>query len=780
MWCLYSQYSAKKCLVIHRVLPLRRKKLLQDTLRSNGSAIFKFFIQILKSSKTVPLLHETLKALINYVPFLPPEYIFETDLIEMLTIKFLPTEFQLRCLECMCEIVSLPIVENSNLFKANSNKKISLYYQKLHTMFCEVVKLYKNMIPSDKNISEVLRKAGSRGEEFIRLFTTFACNYLRNNIQFVESQSRKADPHVVICLDLLLQTINVKEDEILVVLTEFWTWWSTQQAEQARSNSRGFSSSVFFGSATNSKSQYFAHVCPDFAKYTVLNMVRPKEVIVVRDALQNTIESEIKQSIRLQIYKNMSTTLQKICEFDLKTALTSISNILTGNLFGNITRSQNFSNWPILNSVCWSIGSIANHVPEQDSKDFLVKSIQALLYLCEKTPEKQDKAIVAANIMYVVRKNPRFLQRYWKLLQTVIGKLFEFMLERFPGVQDMACETFEEIACKCSRAFSSDKQADAVDFLDQLIKDLPRTISYLSPKLIHQMWKGFGWILKAERNEAIANELLVKVMTVPNMVWVRSVTKFKNDAQAALNDRSLCTNLINILKTNRSLAETLKQKYILQLGKIIQELLLIYNMTAHALKQYGDKNGNNSMKHDTCLVWRNIIHSSLELLTTCVETKCLTDTRLVQNVLDIVLRCFKAVPPLARDPQVFVLSSAIVVKIKESLEPILPTMLRVIVAPTREMIDNNEEDFPDHRRNFFTFLRDLVAHCFNALTKGPSEQFDKVLKVIVWAMKHLDQKMAEIGLEALLCLLQKISISGNANKFYAHYLAFILKEVLKF
>ena len=30
---------------------------------------------------------------------------------------------------------------------------------------------------------------------------------------------------------------------------------------------------------------------------------------------------------------------------------------------------------------------------------------------------------------YVVRKNPRFLQRYWKLLQTVISKVFEFMQE---------------------------------------------------------------------------------------------------------------------------------------------------------------------------------------------------------------------------------------------------------------------------------------------------------------------------------------------------------------
>jgi hypothetical protein len=54
---------------------------------------------------------------------------------------------------------------------------------------------------------------------------------------------------------------------------------------------------------------------------------------------------------------------------------------------------------------------------------------------------------------YVVGQYPRFLRNHWKFLKTVVNKLFEFMHETHPGVQDMACETFLKICSKCKRKF---------------------------------------------------------------------------------------------------------------------------------------------------------------------------------------------------------------------------------------------------------------------------------------------------------------------------------------
>jgi exportin-1 len=83
----------------------------------------------------------------------------------------------------------------------------------------------------------------------------------------------------------------------------------------------------------------------------------------------------------------------------------------------------------------------------------LIASFLDLLGLCEQKRGKDNKAVIASNIMYVVGQYPRFLRVHWKFLKTVINKLFEFMHESHEGVQDMACDTFIKIVIKCKPHF---------------------------------------------------------------------------------------------------------------------------------------------------------------------------------------------------------------------------------------------------------------------------------------------------------------------------------------
>lgn len=82
-----------------------------------------------------------------------------------------------------------------------------------------------------------------------------------------------------------------------------------------------------------------------------------------------------------------------------------------------------------------AIGSISGSMEEQQENQFLVTVIRDLLNLCEVTRGKDNKAVIASNIMYVVGQYPRFLRAHWKFLRTVVNKLFEFMHELHPGVQ---------------------------------------------------------------------------------------------------------------------------------------------------------------------------------------------------------------------------------------------------------------------------------------------------------------------------------------------------------
>jgi len=76
-------------------------------------------------------------------------------------------------------------------------------------------------------------------------------------------------------------------------------------------------------------------------------------------------------------------------------------------------------------NFCSPFTSGAMH--EEDEKRFLVTVIKDLLGLCEQKRGKDNKAIIASNIMYVVGQYPRFLRAHWRFLKTVVNKNFEFM-----------------------------------------------------------------------------------------------------------------------------------------------------------------------------------------------------------------------------------------------------------------------------------------------------------------------------------------------------------------
>ena len=71
----------------------------------------------------------------------------------------------------------------------------------------------------------------------------------------------------------------------------------------------------------------------------------------------------------------------------------------------------------------------------------MVTVIKDLLGLCEIKRGKDNKAVVASDIMYIVGQYPRFLKAHWKFLKTVVNKLFEFMHETHEGTSAIAFHT---------------------------------------------------------------------------------------------------------------------------------------------------------------------------------------------------------------------------------------------------------------------------------------------------------------------------------------------------
>ena len=72
--------------------------------------------------------------------------------------------------------------------------------------------------------------------------------------------------------------------------------------------------------------------------------------------------------------------------------------------------------WANINKLCWAVGSIsgamstlyAKFLDEEIEERFLVTVIRDLLGLVEMKRGKDNKAVIASNIMYVVGQYPDF------------------------------------------------------------------------------------------------------------------------------------------------------------------------------------------------------------------------------------------------------------------------------------------------------------------------------------------------------------------------------------
>eukprot|EP01035_Chromulina_nebulosa_P018593 gene18593-24320_t len=70
-----------------------------------------------------------------------------------------------------------------------------------------------------------------------------------------------------------------------------------------------------------------------------------------------------------------------------------------GEIVREMTKDTEQFTWNGLNTLCWAIGSISGAMNEVDEKRFLVSIIKDLLKLCEDVKGKDNKAVVASNIM---------------------------------------------------------------------------------------------------------------------------------------------------------------------------------------------------------------------------------------------------------------------------------------------------------------------------------------------------------------------------------------------
>eukprot|EP00762_Andalucia_godoyi_P002986 ANDGO_04130.mRNA.1 Protein EXPORTIN 1B len=777
---------------------------LKGRFESEFSLIYQFCEYVLMSAKRPSLLNETLMALRAFLAWIPSRFIYETKLLETLVVRLFPAnETRNNALGLMAEVASIGLSDD-----------IAVIGRPILEDFYRVfVSSLSTLLPVEADFNR-LYSTSEDAQTFLLQLALFFSNMFRTHLSSLEGNVAL---HVFIHQGhrYLVNMLRIEEKELFKIVAEYWLWFVSDLYADLPSSSNSsisaISTSVHYGlnvsrsfRASQQLSQSADH--PGLKRLAFYNdtilravrveiishMQRPEEVLISRDEEGKVTKERLTDVDVIALYKTQRETLIYLSNLDRD----QTRAIMRAKLDAQRDRTE--WSWDNLNRLCWAIGSLSGTLDEETEKEFLVEVIRELLELCEHTSGKDNKAVIASNIMYVVGQYPRFLVNHWKFLKTVVNKLFEFMHETFEGVQEMAVETFLKIAKRCRRKFA-ERQSEPRPFIEDIISSMDTITSDLSSDTNHMtlFYEALGWIISSASSEQYRLYLVAQLCARANGEFAALVLAGQQSDTRSLQSPDVMRSLTTFLKTNVAVCSSCgASNFIQQLGHIFLDLMQIYRIYSQLVVTTIMSKGPVAAGYLEVKLARKVKKMILTLVSTFIEnlsgsssgsssasgdvgadvpasvsvvpsvpsaaagdTLRLVATQFVAPLLESVLMDYSSAPhPSIRDEEVLELMTVLISFLpSDEMAGHLSVILDHTFEPTLRMITDDLHSFPGHRLHLFRMIRAIVVRCFSAMFSRISQQhFKFCVDSGVWAAKHTDRESSETGLSLLLDLLQNI------------------------
>ncbi|CAM6105957.1 unnamed protein product [Calypogeia fissa] len=746
-------------------------KELKQSLNSEFQLIHELCQYVLSASQRPELIRATLATLHAFLSWIPLGYIFESPLLETLLKLFPIVAYRNLALQCLTEVAVLSF---GDFYDAQ--------FVKLYTIFMVQLQV---ILARGTHIPDAYSSGSDDDQAFIQNLALFFTSFYKSHIGVMETTP---DNQAVLLmgLDYLIGISYVDDTEVFKVCLDYWNslvcdlFQSECNMETpATPNPVGLQVGLGVGmsdglnSQLSHRKQLYSGPLSKLRLLMISRMAKPEEVLIVEDENGNIVRETMKDNDVLVQYKIMRETLIYLSHLDHEDTEQQMLKKLNKQLNGEEWA------WNNLNTLCWAIGSISGSMVEDQENRFLVTVIRDLLNLCEITKGKDNKAVIASNIMYVVGQYPRFLRAHWKFLKTVVIKLFEFMHETHPGVQDMACDTFLKIVQKCRRKFVILQVGESEPFVCELLKGLPTTILDLESHQIHTFYEAVGFMIQAEGDLQRRDDYLQKLMELPNQRWAEIIGQARQSVDY-LKTQDIIKAVLNILQTNTSVASSLGQAFLSQISLVYLDMLNVYRMYSELISSSIAAGVLYASRTAYVKLLRSVKRETLKLIETFVDKA--EDTELIAKqfvpaMMDPILGDYARNVSDARESEVLSLFATIINKLKAAMIDDVPRIFEAVFACTLEMITKNFEDYPEHRFKFFSLLRAIASHCFRALFTLSSQQLKLVMDSIIWAFRHTERNVAETGLNLLLEMLTNFQASEFCNQFHQTYFLTIEQEI---
>ncbi|KKY28632.1 putative exportin [Phaeomoniella chlamydospora] len=756
-----------------------KAKDLKNTMCNEFSSIYQLCSEVLTTANQASLIKSTLETLLRFLNWIPLGFIFETNLIDTLIGRFLDIpEFRNVTLKCLTEIGGLQM-----------NQQFQ-FDEKLVQMFTETLTSVTKIIPLSVDLRAIYSQSNARDQEYVLNLALFLTNFFTVHLAIVEKLPNRdflTHGHFY-----LIRISQIDDREIFKICLEYWTklvqelYEEMQQLPITDINplvSMGISGLSNGGAPSPStlanyplRKHKYTEVLTNLRTVMIEKMVRPEEVLIVENDEGEIVREFVKESDTIQLYKTTRECLVYLTHLDV----VDTEAIMAEKLQRQVDGSE--WSWNNCNTLCWAIGSISGAMNEETEKRFLVTVIKDLLGLTEMKRGKDNKAVVASNIMYIVGQYPRFLKAHWKFLKTVVNKLFEFMHETHEGVQDMACDTFIKIANKCKRHFVALQPGETEPFIDEIIRNMRRITQDLTPQQVHTFYEACGFMISAQGQKNLQEQLIRNLMAFPNSAWDEIIRQANADP-SILQDGDTIKVIGNIMKTNVSACSSIGSYFYSQIGRIYHDMLNMYRASSQLISDAVAKEGNIATKMPKVRGLRTIKKEILKLIDIYVQKADdleMVNGSMVPPLLDAILVDYARNVPDAREAEVLNVMTTIIHKLHNMMEDKVPAIMDSVFECTLEMINKDFHEYPDFRVEFFKLLQAINLYCFPALLKLDGRQFKLIIDSCMWASKHDNREVEGTGLTMCLELMNNMAEVDpqTSSIFFRQFFIGILQDVL--
>jgi exportin-1 len=391
---------------------------LKNSLNAQFTLIHDLCLYVLANTRRPELVRATLSALAAYLSWVPAGYIFEGSVVQHLLALFPQAAFRNVALQCLTEVAGLSLGPEADA------PFVSLYGAFM-TQLAQI-------LPPGTDIASAYERGTDDQQAFVQNLALFLTAFLRAHLRALEAaapgaggaqQQAEVRQALLAGLDLLVSISYVDDTEVFKTCLEYWNYFvpdvyasvsiSTGGAGggggggaggngngafsfAAAQNGNGDGSSSASAPPTGAaRRQLYAGTLSKLRALMIARMAKPEEVIVVEDESGAIVRETMKDNDVLAQYRSMRETLIYLAHLDHEDTEAQMLERLRGQLAGGAGSWT----WQGLNTLCWAIGSVSGSMAEDQENRFLVTVIRDLLNLCEVTRGKDNKAVIASNIM---------------------------------------------------------------------------------------------------------------------------------------------------------------------------------------------------------------------------------------------------------------------------------------------------------------------------------------------------------------------------------------------